>query len=184
VAHEKNIDFLLDVLAEVHSKVPDILLVIAGEGPARKSLQARVERDAMQRHVLFVDYLPRGEPLWDCFCAGDAFIFASSTETQGLVLLEAMALGVPVVSTAVMGTRDILEAGKGGLVAEQETGDFGRKVMRLLGNEELRLRLGAEAKAYAGEWSAGEMADRLVIFYQGLLNKPLPATVGDANVTR
>ena len=66
--------------------------------------------------MLFIGYLDRRDALLDCYCAGDAFVFASRTETQGLVLLEAMALGLPVVSTAVMGTRDILDARRGALV--------------------------------------------------------------------
>jgi glycosyltransferase involved in cell wall biosynthesis len=58
--------------------------------------------------VLFIGYLERETELLDCYRAGDAFVFASSTETQGLVLLEAMALGVPVIAPAILGTKDIL----------------------------------------------------------------------------
>ena len=116
-------------------------------------------------NVRFIGYLKRGPALSDCYCAGDAFIFASATETQGLVLLEAMALGVPLVSTAVMGTRDILDAGRGALVADGTVHDFAGKVVRLLRDRGLRERLGGEARQYAGEWSAEAMARRLVEFY-------------------
>ena len=60
--------------------------------------------------VRFIGYLDRSTELPDCYAAGDAFVFASRTETQGLVLLEAMAQGTPVVSTAELGTRSILTA--------------------------------------------------------------------------
>jgi len=165
VAHEKNIDFLLEVVSEVRRAVPNVLLVIAGEGPAKKSLQRHAGRLGLTGNVRFIGYLPRGPALWDCYCAGDAFIFASATETQGLVLLEAMALGVPVVSTAVMGTRDILDAGKGVLVADGTVHDFADMVVSLLRDRGLRARLGDEARQYAGEWSAEAMARRLVEFY-------------------
>jgi glycosyltransferase involved in cell wall biosynthesis len=169
LAHEKNIGFLLDVLAEVRKALPDILLVIAGDGPAKKSLRRRTVCLGLQGNVHFVGYLPRGPVLWDCFCAGDAFVFASATETQGLVLLEAMALGVPVISTAVMGTRDILDAGKGALVADQAVEDFFEKIVRLLSDRSLCVRLATEARAYAQQWSAESRAASLVEFYRAVL---------------
>lgn len=61
----------------------------------------------------FVGDLERKTELPACYCAADVFVFASKTETQGLVLLEAMALGVPVVALAEMGTRDVLKDGAG-----------------------------------------------------------------------
>ena len=106
----------------------------------------------------------------DCYCAGDAFIFASRTETQGLVLLEAMALGVPVVSTAVMGTIDILEPGKGALIAVEEPVPFAETVQRLLENNFLRERLHKEALQYVQQWTAPVMAVRLQDLYQELTN--------------
>jgi glycosyltransferase involved in cell wall biosynthesis len=165
VAHEKNIGFLLAVLAEVRRTIPDVLLVIAGDGPARESLLQTTTRLGLQENVYFTGYQQRGPDLWDCFCAGDAFVFASSTETQGLVLLEAMALGVPVVSTAILGTKDILDAGRGALVADATTEDFTGKVIRILTDAPLRARLGAEARAYAAEWSAENQAVKLLEFY-------------------
>jgi glycosyltransferase involved in cell wall biosynthesis len=60
--------------------------------------------------VRFIGYLDRDTTLLDCYAAGNAFVFASRTETQGLVLLEAMAQGTPVVSTAELGTHSILTA--------------------------------------------------------------------------
>ena len=169
IAHEKNIGFLLEVLREVRKGFPDVLLVIAGEGPARQSLLRRTAELDLQRNVRFIGYLTRGPELWDCFCAGDAFVFASSTETQGLVLLEAMALGVPVVSTARMGTRDILDAGKGALVSEETIADFTEKVIQILSDRRLQSRLGSEARDYAREWSAERNTDRLLDLYNATL---------------
>ena len=107
-AHEKNIDFLIEALREALKKVPGLLLVIAGEGPALGHLRALVSRLGLAGSVLFVGYLDRQTELPDCYAAADLFAFASRTETQGLVLLEAMAAGLPVVALAEMGTCDIL----------------------------------------------------------------------------
>ena len=93
VAYEKNIDFLLRMLTRVRAAIPGVLLVIAGEGPARGHLQRLASQLGLERNMLFLGYLDRRNALLDCYCAGDAFVFASRTETQGLVLLEAMALG-------------------------------------------------------------------------------------------
>jgi 1,2-diacylglycerol 3-alpha-glucosyltransferase len=175
VAYEKNIDFLLDVLDAVRRTVPAVLLVVAGEGPALHSLRRKALELGLERNVRFLGYLKRGPDLSDCYCASDVFVFASATETQGLVLLEAMTLGVPVVSTAVMGTRDILAAGKGALVAAESVADFAAKILRLLGHAELRERLGAEARRHAAGWSAETMARRLVDFYRQVVASRSPS---------
>jgi glycosyltransferase involved in cell wall biosynthesis len=116
--------------------------------------------------VLFVGYLERTSELPACYCAGDAFVFASRTETQGLVLLEAMALGVPVVSTAIMGTRDILAADKGCRVANEHPADFARTLHTVLVDKPLRQQLSQEAREHARNWSAPQMAKKITEYYQ------------------
>ncbi|MEJ2327610.1 MAG: glycosyltransferase, partial [Chromatiaceae bacterium] len=108
----------------------------------------------------------RDGALEDCYCAGDAFVFASCTETQGLVLLEAMALGVPVVSTAVMGTKEVLEGGEGSLIAADDEADFAAKAICLLTDADLRVALGEQARTYARTWSAAALAGRMLDFYE------------------
>lgn len=175
VAHEKNIGFLFDVLDVVRGVIPDVLLIIAGEGPARKQLRRTVARKGLTGNTLFIDYLPRGPALWECYCSGDVFVFASSTETQGLVLLEAMALGVPVVSTARLGTVDILAAGRGALVSSGTLSDFSARVCTVLGRTGLRRELAHDARIYAREWSADRMAVRLAGFYERVIRGEMAA---------
>jgi 1,2-diacylglycerol 3-alpha-glucosyltransferase len=165
LAFEKNIEFILRMLTRVVPRFPSVLLVIAGEGPARRSLEALAGRLGLRENVTFIGYLDREGPLEDCYCSGDAFVFASRTETQGLVLLEAMALGVPVVSTAVMGTREVLAGGRGCLIAEDEEAHFAAQVIRVLEDPELRRRLSEEARTYAREWSAPALAARMLDYY-------------------
>ena len=142
VAFEKNIDFLLRVLLRVRASMPDVLLVVAGEGPAFNSLRKLTARLQLDHNVLFVGYQDRKQALLDCYRAGDVFVFASHTETQGLVLLEAMALGVPVVAAAILGTRDILEPARGALVAAADESDFADKILRF-----------SATKPYASAWA-------------------------------
>ena len=134
-----------------------------------RTLRKQVSRYGLGQNVLFVGYLSREDTLLDCYCAGNAFVFASRTETQGLVLLEAMALGLPVVSTAVMGTRDILEPQRGAIIAQEDPVQFAGCVLRILENEFLAKRLGKEAREYVREWSAPIMVERLIEYYERLI---------------
>jgi len=168
VAFEKNIDFLLDVVQIVRGECPDVLLLVTGEGPALKGLNRRAQALGLENHVRFLGYLDRRHALADCYDAADLFVFASRTETQGLVLLEAMAMGCPVLSLSVMGTRDILENTPGAVVANDDVKDFARKAIHLLGDRAQLKALGRESINSARKWSAGEMARRLTQLYSSL----------------
>jgi glycosyltransferase involved in cell wall biosynthesis len=168
VAHEKNIGFLVEALARVRRSVPRAMLAIAGEGPALASLHRQVDGLGLRDAVRFTGYLDRRGALLDCYAAADAFVFASRTETQGLVLLEAMALGIPVVSTAVMGTRDVVGPGRGALVPADDVDEFAAAVVRLLGDPALRSRLSEQGRAYVREWQADALARRMEAFYAQL----------------
>lgn len=166
LAHEKNIDFLLNMLARLVKLVPDVLLIIAGEGPAKKHLKNRSRSLGLDASTLFVGYLDRNTVLLDCYSAADVFTFSSRTETQGLVLLEAMAQGTPVVSLSVLGTRDILRPGLGALVAPEDEARFADAVASVLRDSALHARLGRQAVEYAKSWSSREFALRKQTLYQ------------------
>jgi len=166
VAHEKNIDFLIRVVDQVRKQVEDVLFVVAGEGPARSSLEQEVRKRAMGENVRFIGYLDRHTELNSCYSAADIFIFSSRTETQGLVLLEAMAQGVPVVSTAELGTRDVLQDGAGVWIAQEEITDFSSNVVKMLMHAQVRSELGELGRAYANEWSAAKQAKKMLTFYE------------------
>ncbi len=169
VAHEKNIDFLIKVVNEVRGQVADVLFVIAGEGPARAHLVQEEKRLSLDQHVRFIGYLDRHTELNNCYRAADIFIFSSRTETQGLVLLEAMAQGVPLVSTAELGTRDVLQDGAGVWIAQEELSDFSSNVVKMLGHTQARSELGELGRAYANEWSAAKQAKKMLSFYDTII---------------
>ena len=172
VAHEKNLGFLINVVSQVRQQVPDVILVIAGEGPAQASLQNRVTREGLSHNVAFVGYLDRDSELLDCYRAADLFVFASRTETQGMVLLEALALELPVVSTAVMGTKSVLQNADGAFVVREEVSAFSDAVVTLLKDEELRQEMAAEARRYVERnWSSAEMAQRMLALYVQTLKR-------------
>ena len=172
VAHEKNIEFLVKVFVEVRKTVPEAMLVIAGEGPAREPLRQLVARLGLEKDVHFAGYLDRNTGLLDCYAAANVFVFASRTETQGLVLLEAMAQGAPVVSTAELGTRSILKAGCGALVVEEQLQPFTAAVVQVLQDAALRSDLAERGRTYARTWSSAIMARRLADLYESLRVSP------------
>ncbi len=165
VAFEKNISFLLRATAIAKRQRPDLLLVVTGEGPALPALRQEAVRMGLTDNVRFVGYLDRAQALPDCYHAADAFVFASRTETQGLVLIEAMAAGTPVIALAIMGTADILAPRRGALVAADDEQDFAERILELVSDPALQQKLGDEAYRYAQEWSAPALAASLKSLY-------------------
>jgi 1,2-diacylglycerol 3-alpha-glucosyltransferase len=169
VAHEKNIGFLLKMLKQLTLQQPDILLVITGEGPAEQSLRQQVQVLGLDNNVQFIGYLDRNTELNACYKAADIFVFASKSETQGLVLLEAMAQGTPVVAIAELGTASILVEGQGAHIAIEDEKQFAQMVNELLINPMALTILGDVGKNYAVKhWSASAKADQLLNFYRTL----------------
>lgn len=175
VAHEKNIEFLVHAFTKVRQSVPNAMLVIAGEGPAREPLRQLVASLKLTPDVHFAGYLDRNTALLDCYAAANVFAFASRTETQGLVLLEAMAQGAPVVSTAELGTRSILKPDCGALVVKEERDAFAAAVIQVLQNASLQKELGDRGRVYARTWSSASMARRLAELYDTLRLSPRAA---------
>lgn len=167
-AHEKNIGFLIQMMIELREMRPDAMLLIAGEGPAEGSLRDQAARLGLKDRVRFLGYFDRGGELQDCYSAADVFVFSSLTETQGLVLLEAMAQGVPVVAIPRMGTIDILGPGKGCRHAPLDLKGFAQAVRDVLADRAALRALGVEAREYARSWASIIMARRLSALYASL----------------
>ena len=172
VAHEKNIGFLLEMHAELIKNHPDALLVITGEGPAEESIKQSIEKLGISNKVRMIGYLDRGHELIACYKAADIFVFASKSETQGLVLLEAMAQGTAVVAIAELGTKSILIEGEGVLIAKDDINDFADKVSVLLSDAPKRQMIGEKGRQYAQEkWTAGILAKKVAKFYKSAINQ-------------
>ena len=167
VAFEKNIPFLFEMTKVLAERHPNVLLVVAGEGPAEKSLHQLAITLKIEDNVKFIGYLDRDTELNACYKSADVFVFSSKSETQGLVLLEAMAQGTPVVGIAELGTASILHEGQGALIATENAVEFSDKVASLIEDHSKRDLLSQKAKDYAFcVWSADVQAQRMVNFYQ------------------
>ncbi len=165
LAAEKNIGFLLEVARALTGEFPDLAFIVAGEGPDAARLRTQARALNLEKHLLFPGNLDRRTTLLDCYRAGDVFVFASPTETQGLVLIEALALGVPVVSTAVMGTAAVLADARGARVSADDVAAFSGHVAALLRSPALRSQLAAAGRDDARAWSAPELMRKTVDLY-------------------
>ncbi|MDI6749588.1 MAG: glycosyltransferase [Rhodocyclaceae bacterium] len=168
-AHEKNIGFLLDAMPHALKRLPELILVIAGEGPALPALQRHAAALGIAQNVRFVGYLDRRSELPACYAAADVFVFASRTETQGLVLLEAMAAGLPVLAFSALGTREIVEPRRGALPAPQEAPAFGETLAALIDDPQRLEAMGRAARTFANEWTTAACARRLAEVYRTVL---------------
>lgn len=168
LAAEKNIGFLLDVTHVLVAEFPQLIFIVAGEGPDADRLKRRSTELGLQNNVRFVGNLERRSGLLDCYKAGDVFVFASPTETQGLVLLEAMSLGVPIVSTAVMGTATVLKDARCARISAEDVDQFAGHVAALLRSPAERMRLSAAGAKDAAAWSAPALMGQVVSLYANL----------------
>ena len=172
---EKNIGFLLDVAQVLIDAFPRLIFILAGEGPDAERLKRHAKQIGLDGHVVFVGNLDRRTQLLDCYKAGDVFVFASPTETQGLVLLEAMSLGVPIVSTAVMGTATVLKNARSARISSEDVGEFAANVAVLLRSMAERKKLAEAGPGDAEAWSAPVLMEKVVSLYRTLSTTKTPA---------
>jgi glycosyltransferase involved in cell wall biosynthesis len=168
---EKQIERIRPVL----EAMPDARLALVGDGPYRQQLEAQFSG----LPATFVGYLA-GEELASAYASGDAFLFPSSTETLGLVLLEAMAAGCPVVGANRGGIPDIVTDGVNGCLYEPDGQDGGaasltQAVQRLLGDLRERQALRDAARSEAERWGWAGATAQLRSFYSRLLEQSQPA---------
>jgi len=169
IGWEKNIEFLFKALKEILARMPEVKMMVAGDGPAKGGIEDLARRMGLKDHVRFFGYFTASD--WaDCYAAADVFTFASITETQGLVVTEAMAAGTPVVAVARMGVADIMAGDRGGFLVDPDIDAFAASVLRLLKDPVLRARKSQEARAFAREWSAETMADRMLGHYRQVIS--------------
>jgi len=167
---EKQIERIRPVL----DAMPQARLALVGDGPHRQQLEKVFAGSA----TTFVGYLG-GEELAGAYASADAFLFPSSTETLGLVLLEAMAAGCPVVAARRGGIPDIVTDGLNGCLYEPDGMDDGASSFtaasqRLLGNLDQRNQLRLEARKEAERWGWAGATAQLRRYYQQVVRQELP----------
>ena len=164
---QKGHEALLEAIAEV----PDALFVLAGDGPERGALEARAAELGVAERVLF---LGRREDIPQLLAACDVFALPSLYEGSSLAVLEAMAAAIPIVSSAIGGTDELIEDGRSGLlVAPGDSAALAAALRRLLADPDLRRELAGRARERVDEGLTREQnAARIAAVYTELLGAP------------
>ena len=167
--HRKNIDFLFDVLNRLPLQLRAELVVV-GEGPARSQLIEQAAERGVSRRVHFAGKLPFDEVArW--YAASDVFCFPSQIETQGLVLVEAMAAGLPVVALESPTSEETVEDGINGLLAPGDPGAFAERIHSLLDRPEMAEELRKAGLKEAAAFSNEALTAKLIGYYEALVKE-------------
>ncbi|MDE2820679.1 MAG: glycosyltransferase family 1 protein [Chloroflexota bacterium] len=169
LSDEKQIEHIRPAL----ESLPNTRLVLVGDGPARPAL----ERAFAGLPVSFMGYL-RGERLSQAYASADIFVFPSRLETFGLVVIEAMAAGLPVVAARVGGVSDIVTEGETGYTFE--SGDIralAEGIGKIAGDRDIMRAMGARARAFAETQSWDAIMDEVIDVYAGLIAERPPQAI-------
>lgn len=166
LAHEKNIPFLLHALAyyKMFFKKPFRMLLV-GEGPNREVYAKLVHTLCLDKEIIFTGLIPN-EQLPDYYRAADLFLFASKTETQGIVILESMAAETPVIALNATGVKDLVADGVNGYLVGEEVADFAERIHRIMQNARLCSELKRGAFETASSYREERIAKRAEAIYQ------------------
>ncbi len=169
LGREKNIDFMLEALAQLPADTRrTIKLLLIGEGPDRSRLEGLVAALELSAQVILVGAVPP-EEMAAYYQLGDVFVFASKSETQGMVILEAMSAGLPVVAVRSSGIDDVVKQDFNGFKTAEETRAWRSALEQLLRDSGLRKRLGEQARDFARGYDVAEFARQVQEFYAKLL---------------
>lgn len=164
LANVKNWPLLIDAAQIVLTKHPDVHFALIGDGPERDSLEKQAQKLGIAGRFEFVGRVPY-EEVPGYLKAGDLFAYASTTETQGLVTLEALAAGLPVAAVDASGTNETVEDGRDGLLTANDPQALADAIDRVLTDEALYYQLQEAAKAKAEAWDIKVLSQKLLDVY-------------------
>jgi glycosyltransferase involved in cell wall biosynthesis len=157
ISKEKNLDVLGRAFTALHRERKNVRLVVVGDGPYR----AEMEHDLKEVPALFTGYL-EGEDLAQAYASADLFVFPSTTDTFGNVVLEAQASGLPVVVSAEGGPRENLISGQTGLIVPATTPEaFKNAILEIVGTPGLLHKMQTQARKYMEDRSFEKSFDRI-----------------------
>ncbi|MBC7328272.1 glycosyltransferase [bacterium] len=170
LADEKNLTLLFYAFQKVVEEVPDTFLLLVGSGPDESNYRKLAEELGISKQCKFLGFVDR-QKVRECLAASRVFVFPSKTETQGLVLAEALAMGVPIVTTDSFGARETITEGEDGYILPAEPEAFSQAIISLITDDELWYRMRENALKNAKRFSARESARKLLDFYRKLLSE-------------
>jgi len=168
MGREKSINVLLEAAARLRGSRPRLKLLLVGDGPARTDLERLAEKLGVRRSVAFTGYIPHDKlPL--AYKSSDVYAIASTTESQGLVTVEAMASGLPVVVCDDAAHLDIIGSAENGIVF-RTVPELAGALESLIGSPRLRAELGARSLERSNKFTVKEFGSRVEKFYRWVID--------------
>lgn len=169
IALEKNVGLLIEMAKNAMQRDPQLLLWLVGDGPAKEDFRKLARELGIGDRVKFVGFVDR--PGVDKFyAAADIFVFSSTTETQGLVVVEAMTYGLPAIVVRGGGAGAAIEDGVNGFLVPADPGIMADQVLDVLNNEGTYERLSDGARKTSMQYTISAMAERVLTVYHRALN--------------
>lgn len=171
IGQEKNVEFLMKGFAEVLKKRNDVLLLMVGDGPFLEQLKKIAQNLKIAQSVIFTGKVPH-QKIPAFYQSADVFLFASLTDTQGIVILEALACGLPTIALKDDAFDDVIVDNKNGfLVKRQLPKLFAQKIITLLEDPSLYQKFSIRAVKTAQSFSEKNTAKKLTEIYKGQIEK-------------
>ncbi|EKD46375.1 MAG: glycosyl transferase group 1, partial [uncultured bacterium] len=170
IATEKNLEYLLHAFANVAKQEPSTILALVGDGPGRKQYKELARRLNIEKQVLFTGFLDHVHTL-PAFFAAKLFLFTSLTDTQGVVIYEAIVSGTPVVMLKDEGLTEAVIEGKTGYSVEGSEADFATQILRILRDQNLYDKLRTNCLKQANALSIENCARKLATVYQEVIGR-------------
>ena len=165
---EKSVDFLIEAFKDVHMQLPDTVLVLVGTGSEKEKLKQLAKKEGLGSSVYFIGNVAH-DTIAKVYRDADLFVFASQTETQGMVILEALASGLPVVTLRDEAFKGVIEEGKNGYSLQKDKQLFSQKIISLLNDTKRMNRFSIAARKTAEKFSVDETAKQLEHIYQAMI---------------
>lgn len=173
---EKSVDFLLKAFKNIREQVQDSHLVLIGDGPEKNSLVRLAKKLDIAPFVHLLGEKHQ-EEVAEAYKRAQVFVFASQSETQGMVLLEALASGLPVIAVKDSAVLEVVKSAVNGFVVNKNVSEFSKKTIELLQNEQKRLEFGENARVGAQDFDVKKTTLQLELLYKKLLEKSLRESV-------
>jgi 1,2-diacylglycerol 3-alpha-glucosyltransferase len=168
IAREKNLTTLFEMAALAFSQDPTLRLWLVGDGLHREACAEHARTLGIGDRVKFVGFVPRDE-VDQYYAAADLFVFSSITETQGLVVQEAMTYGLPAIAVAGGGASASIVEGKNGFIVKNDPEAFAERVLATMRDPDLYERLALEAERSVRSHGTAEMCEKVLEVYRTVL---------------
>ncbi|MFH0851336.1 MAG: glycosyltransferase [Candidatus Peregrinibacteria bacterium] len=164
----------LHKLIEAVWDIPEVRLLVVGDGPERKRCQELAKKLGMGERITFLGWLPTAEDVVGAVLTARVFVMNSLSEGGPRSALEAMGMGMPVIATPVGIMPEVIEEGVNGMFTDGSKGDLRRKIMRLVENDAERERLGAEARKVLDRFDRSLLIRQYAEFLKQVVQPSLP----------